>query len=473
MGDRQKSFRTLSTDSEQILLVDKNLLGKEEFIMPIYEEKNFSEFQHRRQKLLDFVKSSYLDTKIGGILLFANFEHDRVRFRQDSTFYYFTGIEEPGAALWIDLSGQSILYLPDYKGGRDRWIAANDDLNQGNAERFGFDKIDFLGKPCVGYTCYSFFGSDEYAYLLEKIVSVVRQDGTIFTCAPKALGAYQDQRLILDSLNSVARSSAKFPIDLLINSVDISSFVAHMRRKKDKNEIELMYKAVELTMLGHSAAASLIAPGVNEYQVQAGLEFIFTSEGGSCAFPTIIASGKNSTILHYTLNNRELKKGDLVLVDIGAEYNYYCGDLSRTYPVSGEFSKDQAKLYQLVLDAQEYIAEIAKPGMWLNNSLHPEKSLHHIAKKYFDDHGDYGQFFYHGIGHFLGLDVHDVGDILQPLAEGDVFTIEPGLYLSDKNMGVRIEDNYLMMHDGVVCLSEELPKQIDEIVEIVGQLLDE
>ena len=190
------------------------------------------------------------------------------------------------------------------------------------------------------------------------------------------------------------------------------------------------------------------------------------------AFPSIVASGKNGTILHYTDNSGTMRDGDLVVVDIGAEYRYYCADLTRTYPVSGTFTDRQRELYNLVLETQEYIASIAKPGMFLKNEDHPEQSLHHCAQQYLKERG-YDQYFSHGIGHFLGLDVHDVGNVKEPLREHDVFTMEPGIYIPEEGIGIRIEDNYLMVKKGVVCLSEQLPKEPAIIEEMVKEVLQD
>jgi len=176
--------------------------------------------------------------------------------------------------------------------------------------------------------------------------------------------------------------------------------------------------------------------------------------------------------LHYTVNDDEMKDGDLVVVDIGAEYDYYCADLTRTYPVSGTFTKRQRELYNIVLETQKYIASIAKPGYWLKNNNELDKSLHHLAVKYLAERG-YDQYFTHGIGHYLGLDVHDVGDYSTPLQEGDVITIEPGVYIPEEQIGIRIEDDYWIVDDGVVCLSEALPKHPDEIEAMVQQTLDD
>src|SRR6185436_7465046 len=139
------------------------------------------------------------------------------------------------------------------------------------------------------------------------------------------------------------------------------------------------------------------------------------------------------------------------------------------YPVSGTFTKRQREVYDLVLETQEYIASIAKPGMWLSNKNKPEQSLNDLAKKYLTERG-YGSYFPHGIGHFLGLDVHDVGDYALPLREGDVITIEPGIYIPEENLGIRIEDDYWIVKDGVVCLSEFIPKRAEDIEAVVQQV---
>ena len=187
-----------------------------------------------------------------------------------------------------------------------------------------------------------------------------------------------------------------------------------MRRKKDMHEIEKINEAIDITILAHEAAAQAIKAGTLECEVQAAIEYVFTAAGSAPAFPSIVATGKNGTILHYVNNSQELKKSDLVVVDIGAKKDGYCADITRTYPVSGTFTRRQKELYQIVLDVQEYIADLAKPGMWLNNKDEKEKSLHHLAQDYLEKKG-YKKYFPHGIGHYLGLDVHDVGGYKTPL----------------------------------------------------------
>jgi Xaa-Pro aminopeptidase len=166
--------------------------------------------------------------------------------------------------------------------------------------------------------------------------------------------------------------------------------------------------------------------------------------------------------LHSFENTRKFEEGDLVVVDIGAEYGMYSSDITRTYPVSGKFTARQKEVYNIVLETQLYVQSLAKPGIYLNNRENQESSLHHLAVKFLEKHG-YEKYFIHGIGHFLGLDVHDVGNHEVPLSIGDVFTIEPGIYISEENLGIRIEDDFVITKNGCACLSENLAKQAHDI----------
>ena len=288
---------------------------------------------------------------------------------------------------------------------------------------------------------------------------------TLFALVPDNGYDYISTRITLDYLE-------KFVPGLNRWIKDISPYVAAGRRRKDVGEIESIYRAVEITELAHESAIQVIKDGASEAEVQASLEYIMTASHARPSFPSIVASGKRGTILHYNQNSGMLKDGELVVIDIGAELHNYCADLTRTYPVSGTFSNRQKELYQIVLDTQEYIASLAKPGMWLKNKDKADQSLHHLAVKFLAQHG-YDKYFPHGIGHFLGLDVHDVGDYSVPLHEGDVITIEPGIYIAEENIGIRIEDNYWITKDGAVCLSENLPKEIGDIEKYMQQISDE
>ncbi len=419
-------------------------------------KKDYSIFIDRRKKLVDIIKQKHSNKK-GVVLLFAGFENHHYRFRQDSTLYYYSGLIEPGMVLSMSFEGPTMAYLAQYAEPRNKWASSIlYGANKQSIASWGIDDIQHLGAVCRGYSISSTFVSSEYEYLLKVLKDHVEKGYSIYTTYNNL---YRGQKLLIESLISVLP-------ELRDHIVDISDIVAGMRRNKSNFEVEEIYKAVDCTMAAHEAVAGVIEPGKHEYEIQASIEFIFTQSGGSAAFPSIVASGENSTVLHYTENNSVMKKNDLVVVDIGAEIDYYCADLTRTYPISGTFTKRQLEVYKMVLDTQDYIAELAKPGIWLRNPDKPKESLHHLAYEFLEKKG-YAKYFTHSIGHFLGLDVHDVGDYSQPLKEDDVITIEPGIYIPEERIGIRIEDNYWIVPDGVVCLSNDLPKDPHEIEEMM------
>ncbi|OGB84233.1 hypothetical protein A3F66_01480 [candidate division TM6 bacterium RIFCSPHIGHO2_12_FULL_32_22] len=407
-------------------------------------------YKNRRNKLLESIRVR----DEGLVVLFAGFEQERTEFVQDSTFYYFTGINEPGVVLLIDiLTSKTKLLIPKFATNRADWVIQENFKD-------GIDEVDFLGDEISGYSAKPFFAENGY----KNLIKIVSESKNIFSACPENVSFYSEQKFILERLN-------KFVPNLNEKLRDISLQIAQMRQVKDQQEIELIYKAVDITTMAFEAAQDAIKDGATEAEVKAAIEFIFTAAEAQKAFPSIVASGKNSTVLHYTGGEKELKSGELVVVDIGAMYKHYCADLTRTFVVSGrgsrgsagaetgEFTKRQKEIFDLVLKTQEYIASIARPGMWLSNADHKDKSLNHLAKEFLKEKG-YDKYFIHGIGHYLGLDVHDVGDYSQPLQKGQVFTIEPGIYIPKEQIGIRIEDDYWVVEDGVVCLSENLPKII-------------
>lgn len=420
-------------------------------------------YRARRKKLLELIQQKYPD-KNGEVILFAGFEHERHVFRQEGSFYYLTGIVEPGVVLSASYDTVSTLHIPNCTHVRGQWVLEAVPLTQDYAQELGVDEVTPLGKECASYQFHPFFSFDEYDHLIKKLETLIAQGHYIFTLYPDNSYQYIEQRLIIQRLE-------KCIPDILEHIVDISPLVAHMRRIKSNEEIEYLYKAIEITALAQEAAAHAIVDGVREGEVQASLEYMITGSCSRMSFPSIVATRRNATVLHYTANKDILCKGDLVVIDCGAEYEYYCGDITRTYPVSGTFTNRQKELYSIVLETQEYIASCAKPGMWLSHKDKPEQSLNHRARAFLKEKG-YEQYFPHGIGHFLGIDVHDVGDYSKPLEVGDVITIEPGIYIREEGIGIRIEDNYWIVEDGVVCLSEDIPKQIADIESIVKTNLE-
>lgn len=417
-------------------------------------------YKKRRDALIDLVKNAHTAFE-GRIFLFAPCDDPHRNFMQDSSFYYFSGIEEPASVMVLDASEQ-FFYMPAYTALRKAWVAKPVELTQSYIQQIGFDDIRYSGKEYTGIHVYPYFDFMIYQTIITLLHAMIARGEKIFTIYPVNSHDAVMVRMVIDRLASVLPG-------LKEHIVDISPQVAILRRKKEMSEIELLYKAVDISVQAHYTGASMIQAGKKESDVQAAIEYVFTEHGAIPAYPSIVGAGINGTILHYSKNNRILEHNQLVVVDAGAKYNYYCADVTRTYPVSGTFTSEQKDLYEMVLACQELVAEQAKPGMYLMNHDIQDASLHHIAVNFFKKHG-YEQFFTHGIGHFLGIDVHDVGNRALPLQEGDVITIEPGLYIPEKNLGIRIEDNYWIVDQATpVCLSESLPKTIKAVEEMMQQ----
>jgi len=248
---------------------------------------------------------------------------------------------------------------------------------------------------------------------------------------------------------------------------DISTKIADLRTIKDEEEIENIKKAIEITKEGILNIIKNSKPGMYEYELEAYFDFSLRKNGvKDFAFKPIVASGPNSTILHYSANERKIQEGDLVLLDLGAQYNYYSGDISRTFPISRKFSPRQAEIYQIVLNTQKEVQSQAKPGLTLFelNEI-AKKSLAESCKKIglIKTDEELSKYYFHSVSHFLGLDTHDVGDKYMPLKPGMVITNEPGLYIEEEGIGVRIEDDLLITENGCENLSRAIPKEIEEI----------
>jgi len=229
-----------------------------------------------------------------------------------------------------------------------------------------------------------------------------------------------------------------------------------LRSVKSSAEIKTIQEAVDMTARGFADAMAFAKEGVNEYQVQATLEHGYAMAGGrGSAFPPIVGGGINSTVLHYKENDQQLVDGDLVCIDSGAFHAGYGADISRTVPVSGTFSKRQKEIYNIVLKAEEAAISAVKPGVTLGE-------LDSIARAIIVKAG-YGDYFIHSIGHHLGLETHDTCGPMSPLKKGAVITIEPGIYLPDEALGVRIEDDIVVTASGHRNLSKVIPKTVAAI----------
>jgi Xaa-Pro aminopeptidase len=246
--------------------------------------------------------------------------------------------------------------------------------------------------------------------------------------------------------------------------VDVSKIIGEMRKVKSSAEIELLQKAVDISNEGHREIVRAIKPGAYEYEAQAALEAVWTRMGSERpGYPSIVGSGINGTILHYNENRKRIEAGELVVVDAAAEYSYYTADITRTYPASGKFTQRQREVYQLVLDAQRAAEKAYVPGKSSMKDIQDAAREVMKASTVRDKHGKTLEiYFIHGLGHWIGMDVHDTG-AYGVLPVGSVITIEPGIYLPEEGFGVRIEDDYLVTDKGLVKLSAKLPSEPDDI----------
>jgi Xaa-Pro aminopeptidase len=252
--------------------------------------------------------------------------------------------------------------------------------------------------------------------------------------------------------------------------VDVSKIIGEMRKVKSPSEIELLQKAVDISIEGHRELFRTIRPGAYEYEAQAALEAVWTRLGSERpGYPSIIGSGIYGTILHYNENRKRIEAGELVVVDAAAEYSYYTADITRTFPASGKFTPRQREIYQLVLDAQRAAEKAFVPGKSSLSDLQRAARDVMTASRLRDQHGNtLERYFIHGLGHWIGMDVHDAGNY-GVLPVGSVFTIEPGIYLPEEGFGVRIEDNYLVTEKGLVKMSAKLPSEPEEIERMMAR----
>ena len=389
-------------------------------------------------------------------------------YRQDSNFYYLSGYEEPDSLILIRPNHDKekfIIFCRDRDPLREQW----DGFRTGQDGAIQEYQAD---------NAYSINSIDQ---MMPELLAGVKN---IYFSMSAPCGVDLKISQWVEDIRKNTRAGAEPPHNLL----SLDSILHEMRLIKEDHEMDLMKQAADITTEAHIRAMQAVTPGMYEYQLEAEYLYAFNKNGArSPAYNSIVGGGNNSCILHYVENNAELKDGDLVLVDAGCEYQYYASDVTRTFPVNGKFSPEQKEIYSIVLEAHKQSMEQAKPGnKW--NLMH-EKSVEVIVEGLLDlgllkgtkdqviENGDYSKFYMHRIGHWLGMDVHDVGGYKQDgdwrdLEKGMVMTIEPGIYILDsledvddkwKGIGVRIEDDIVVTESGFEVLTPNVPRTIEEV----------
>ncbi len=368
-------------------------------------------------------------------------------------FFYLTNLNEPNMILVL-LKGEkdthSYLFIEENTDFIIKWEGARMEKSVA-AERSGIDEANIRYekqfKPFVG-----------------QVMNYAR---SVLGTPPKTL--YLDLYHVKPDVKPVALEQAAFILENYkeLDVKAINEHTSYLRMFKRDVEIEEMNKAIEHTRKGLETIMKNLPSRTHEYQLEADFLHEITLDGSEGnAFDTIAACGENATVLHYVSNRDTLKDDSLILFDLGALHNNYAADISRTYPVSGKFTKRQRELYQIVLDVNKATIAMIKPGVtWKELNEFAKGMLTKKAKKIglIKDDSEISELYYHSIGHFIGLDVHDVGHYDVPLTPGMVLTIEPGLYVKDEKIGIRIEDDVLVTDDGHRNLSESIIKEIDDI----------
>jgi Xaa-Pro aminopeptidase len=381
-----------------------------------------------------------------------------VTFRQDNNFYYLTGVEAPDALLLLDASQhRSILFLPRQNRETERWEGPRLSAGPEARVKSGIDEVLELSQ----------FGAelDKRRNTLKILYTPFSPEETAATSRDRAL--QHDSARQNDPWDGRPSRQAAFEKDLQtkigpsVGIKDLSPFLDEMRRVKDAQEIERLRMAGQIGALGMKEAIRSAKPGMYEYQVAALAEFMFLWKGASGpGFFPIVGSGPNSCLLHYSRNRRKMAAGDIVVFDFGPDYQYYQSDITRSFPVSGKFGEEQAKVYQAVLAAQKAALEKVRPGAGFS-------TLSEAVQKVLERYG-YAEYLTHGVSHYVGMSTHDVGTS-ETFEPGVVITVEPGVYIPEKNLGIRIEDTVLVTKDGCEVLTKDVPKELIEIETLMSE----
>lgn len=403
-------------------------------------------FAERRKQVFEKMERQ------SALILFSGIEShvsadEYAPFEADRNFFYLTGLRRDHMILLMKKTlkeEQVILFIEEADPTQERWYGRKVTVDEAK-EISGIDNVMFL---------------DSFEGAVDRMMAREDIDSLYFDCYRYQLEDMPDYNMI-----KAKEFAEKYPGHAVKN---ISQVIAELRMQKDGDEVALVREAIGITDKALQYVMKHLEPGMAEYQAQADFEYMIRYNGAEgTAFPTIVGSGANGTMLHYDTNLDICEDGSLLLMDLGAKYRGYCADITRTYPVNGTYTERQRQVYDIVLAANREVAKTAKPGMTL-------KELNEIAKKVLaagcmklgliEKEDEIDTYYMHGVSHHLGIDVHDVtaacNEKLQP---GAIITDEPGLYIDEWEIGIRIEDDLLITENGCACLSEAIIRDPDEI----------
>ena len=409
-----------------------------------------SEFENRRKKVFDQMKDNSVAILFSGVSKIAS-EDEELPFCVNKNFFYLTGIKQEHSALML-IKGigekRVYLFIDQYNELKEKWTG----------KRLTPEAAALISDIKNVYT------SENLETMLSLALSNEKNQYGDIDCIYLDLTS-PEQKLKDDFY--MKDLSVKLQLDFNKDIVDIYPILRDLRMVKSTAEIENLVKAIEKTNNGISYMISKLKPGMQEHELADYFELYGRlNDRSTLAFSTIVASGKNATCLHYPSQGDVVRENDLILFDLGYNHEEYSADISRTFPVNGKFEGIQAKIYEAVLNCNKAIIQMIKPGLTL-------KDLQEFATEYLrkqcinsglmDINDDIRNYYYHSCSHHLGLDTHDISLREKPLENGNVITVEPGLYFANYGVGVRIEDDVLVSDDGAVVLSKSIAKEMNEV----------
>ncbi|MBQ6820219.1 MAG: aminopeptidase P family protein [Clostridium sp.] len=398
-------------------------------------------YKRNRKNLLDKMSENSL------LILFAGeapkkTADEKYPFTPNRNFYYLTGIdEEKHVLVLLKLDGniEEYLFIKEIDPVKEKW--------EGKTIRKE-EVFDINDIKKVKYL-------DEFNNFIDQII-LNREDINIYLDLEEGNESYNFARNLKEKYYN-------------IHIKNIFKLIGDLRLVKSSEEIDKLRKAIEITIEGVEALMRNSKVGMKEYELEAYFDFVCKKRGvKDLAFKTIAATGKNATVLHYVSNDSELKDGDLILFDLGAQYKYYNSDISRTFPVNGKFTDRQKAVYNAVLRVNERVIKELKPGVRfidINNKATEWIAEECVNLGLIKDKKDVNKYYYHSIGHSLGLDTHDINiDRKNTVLEaGMVYTVEPGIYIEEEGIGIRIEDDVLITENGYEVLTKDMIKTVEEI----------
>lgn len=409
-------------------------------------------YASRRQKLIKSIEDDCTIVIFSGYAQYKS-EDETYPFDVNRNFYYLTGLENESMALVMTKMNNQIkesLFILPYDEYLAKWVGGR--MSAEEAEEISGIK-DIQDYENLNSALASLFNrtrkNENHKFYFD-------------------LWNYDYNQTLTPAILKANELKEKHPA---VEIKDIYPYLTKMRLIKDEYEISCIKKAIAITNAGVRKMMSLIKGGMNEMSLEGLFKFVLAQNlCNKTAFDTICAGGKRATILHYHDNNQELKDGEMFLCDLGASYNHYCADISRSFPVNGKFSDRQKEIYELVLGAQKLVEKNAKPGV---NMRDLNKLVIDYYKEELPKHGltkDVSEYYYHSVSHHLGLDTHDVdGGLGLVLEAGNVITNEPGLYIEEEEIGIRIEDDLLITENGCENLAHNIPKTVDDIEKIANK----